>query len=87
MVAEPAGSMSSGSTSELSTRKDPGLLEQVDFKTFEMRIFPIGAKADQKVEIAYYQELETDHDCATYVYPLATVTRPGRSGNWLASAR
>ena len=24
------------------TRRDPGLLEQVDYKTFEMRIFPIG---------------------------------------------
>ena len=24
-----------------------------------------------------YQELDFDHDWATYVYPLATVTRPG----------
>lgn len=56
-------------------RIDPGLLEQVDYKTFEMRIFPIGAQADQKVQITYYQELEFDHDWATYVYPLATTTR------------
>jgi Ca-activated chloride channel family protein len=56
-------------------RRDPGLLEQVDYKTFEMRIFPIAARADQKVEIIYYQELNVDHDQATYVYPLATVTR------------
>ena len=53
-------------------RRDPGLLEQVDFKTFEMRIFPIAAQAEQRVEIAYYQELNFDHDWATYVYPLAT---------------
>lgn len=58
-------------------RRDPGLLEQVDYRTFEMRIFPIGAEADQKVEITYYQELDYDHDTATYVYPLATVTRKG----------
>jgi len=58
-------------------RRDPGLLEQVDYKTFEMRIFPIPAGADQRVEIAYYQELEFDHDWATYVYPLATVTQKG----------
>ena len=58
-------------------RRDPGLLEQSDFRTFEMRIFPIGADADQKVEITYYQELDFDHDTATYVYPLATVTRKG----------
>jgi Ca-activated chloride channel family protein len=58
-------------------RRDPGLLEQVDYRTFEMRIFPIGPEADQKVEITYYQELDYDHDTATYVYPLATVTRQG----------
>lgn len=56
-------------------RRDPGLLEQKDYKTFEMRIFPIGPKADQKVQICYYQELDYDHDWATYVYPLATQTR------------
>ncbi len=59
-----------------SRRRDPGLLEQVDYKTFEMRIFPIGPGAEQRVEITYYQELDVDHDQATYVYPLATVTRP-----------
>ncbi|HVS00302.1 MAG TPA: VIT and VWA domain-containing protein, partial [Thermoanaerobaculia bacterium] len=57
------------------TQKDPGLLEQTDFKTFEMRIFPIAAQAEQRVRITYYQELDFDHDWATYVYPLATDTR------------
>lgn len=57
------------------TRRDPGLLEQVDFKSFEMRIFPIAAQAEQRVKVTYYQELEFDHDWAVYVYPLATVTR------------
>jgi Ca-activated chloride channel family protein len=57
------------------TRKDPGLLEQTDFKTFEMRIFPIAPRAEQRVQITYYQELDFDHDWATYVYPLATDTR------------
>lgn len=58
-------------------QRDPGLLEQVDFKTFEMRIFPIAARAQQKVALTYYQELEFDGDRATYVYPLATSPRPG----------
>lgn len=53
-------------------RKDPGLLEQTDYKTFEMRIFPIAPDARQKIQITYYQELEVDHDWVTYVYPLAT---------------
>jgi Ca-activated chloride channel family protein len=56
-------------------RRDPGLLEQVDYRTFEMRIFPIAARAEQRVQVVYYQELNVDHDWATYVYPLATQTR------------
>jgi len=58
-------------------RRDPGLLEQVDYKNFEMRIFPIGPQAEQRVQIIYYQELDYDHDWASYVYPLATAPRPG----------
>ncbi|MHB8788448.1 MAG: VIT domain-containing protein [Desulfobulbaceae bacterium] len=58
-------------------RKDPGLLEQTNYKTFEMRIFPIAPKAEQRVQITYYQELDFDNDWATYVYPLATTTRTG----------
>jgi Ca-activated chloride channel family protein len=58
-------------------RRDPGLLEQVDYKNFELRIFPIGPEAKQKVQITYYQELEYDNDWATYVYPLATLPRGG----------
>jgi len=60
-------------------RKDPGLLEQKDYKTFEMRIFPIGPGADQKVRLRYYQELEVDDDIATYVYPLSTTTTGARA--------
>ena len=56
-------------------RRDPGLLEQTDYKTFEMRIFPIAPKAQQKVRITYYQELDYDNDWVTYVYPLATQSR------------
>ncbi|MBX9788208.1 MAG: VIT and VWA domain-containing protein [Pirellulales bacterium] len=55
-------------------KRDPGLLEQVDYKRFEMRICPIAAGAEQKVRVVYYQELEFDHDRASYTYPLATNT-------------
>ena len=54
------------------TRRDPGLLEQTDYKTFEMRIFPIGPRAEQTVKIRYYQEVDCDNDWVTYVYPLST---------------
>ncbi|MEM8732671.1 MAG: VIT domain-containing protein [Planctomycetota bacterium] len=55
-------------------RRDPGLLEQVDYKTFELRVFPIAAGAEQPISITYYQRLDFDHNQATYVYPLATNT-------------
>ncbi len=51
-------------------RVDPGLLEQKDYKTFEMRIFPIGPKAAQKVQIAYYQELDVAPQAVFLYCPL-----------------
>lgn len=57
------------------TKRDPGLLEQVDFKTFELRVFPIAPGAEQDIKVTYCQQLDFDHDNATYVYPLATTTR------------
>jgi hypothetical protein len=57
------------------TKKDPGLLEQVDYKMFEMRVFPIQPNAEQHIKVTYYQPLDFDHDTATYVYPLATSTQ------------
>lgn len=68
------------------TRRDPGLLEQVDYKRFEMRIFPIPARAEQKVMVTYYQELDVDHDWATYVYPLATAA-DGRKADQRTTGR
>jgi len=57
------------------TKKDPGLLEQVDYKMFEMRVFPIQPHAQQHIKVTYYQPLDFDHDTATYVYPMATSAR------------
>ncbi len=56
-------------------RRDPGLLEQVDYKTFELRVFPIAAGAQQRISITYYQQLDFDHNQITYVYPLATTSK------------
>ena len=58
-----------------AVKRDPGLLEQVDYKTFELRIFPIPAGADQHIKVTYCQQLDFDHNNATWVYPLATTTR------------
>lgn len=58
-----------------TTRRDPGLLEQVDYKSFELRVFPIAAGAEQHLSITYSQQLDFDHNSASYVYPLATTTK------------
>ncbi|MCX7400273.1 MAG: VIT and VWA domain-containing protein [Planctomycetales bacterium] len=58
-----------------TVKRDPGLLEQVDYKTFELRIFPIPAGADQHIKVTYCQQLDFDHNNATWVYPLSTTTR------------
>ena len=62
-----------------AVKRDPGLLEQIDYKQFEMRIFPIPAGAEQRIRIEYYQALDVDHDWATYIYPLATETKGGQA--------
>lgn len=51
--------------------KDPGLLEQKDFKTFELRIYPIFANAEQRIRLVYHQPVQVDDDWSTYTYPLA----------------
>ena len=60
-----------------TVKRDPGLLEQVDYKTFELRIFPIPAGADQHIKVTYCQQLDFDHNNAKWVYPLSTTTRKG----------
>ena len=57
------------------TKRDPGLLEQVNYKTFEMRVFPIQPKAEQHIKVVYYQPLDVDADWTNYVFPLATSTK------------
>jgi len=58
-----------------SQKQDPGLLEQSDYRTFDLRVFPINPISRQKIQITYYQELDSDEDWMTYVYPLASNAR------------
>jgi Ca-activated chloride channel family protein len=60
-----------------SQRRDPGLLEQVSYKLFEVRVFPVPANGTQKMQIAYYQPVEYDTGVGTYVYPMESKTRTG----------
>ncbi|HEX3358197.1 MAG TPA: VIT and VWA domain-containing protein, partial [Tepidisphaeraceae bacterium] len=58
-----------------SENHSPGILEQSDYRTFELRIFPIPANGTQKIQVTYYQEIDGDGQWTTYVYPLASNAR------------
>jgi len=50
---------------------DPALLEWMPGGLFKCRIFPIEARSDKRIIIAYTQALSAFDGRATYVYPLA----------------
>lgn len=52
--------------------RDPALLEYVDRKAVQARIFPIPPKGERRVELEYTQALPAENGLVRYVYPLNT---------------
>ncbi len=52
--------------------RDPALLEYVNRNTFKLRIYPIPAHGEKRVEITYTETLKYDFGMVRYVYPLNT---------------
>ena len=52
--------------------EDPGLVEYMDGTLFQARIFPVPARGDQKVEIAFAQVLDKTGSVRRLLYPLKT---------------
>jgi Ca-activated chloride channel family protein len=52
--------------------RDPGLVEYVDGRIFQARIFPVPANGTQRVELTFAQVLERQGDLQRLVYPLRT---------------
>ncbi|KXF82252.1 VIT and vWA domain-containing protein [Enterovibrio coralii] len=46
------------------------ITEKDDFKTFEMRVFPVQPNQSVKVKLVYLQDALTDHGIGRYVYPM-----------------
>lgn len=51
--------------------KDPGLLELIDTRLFRVKIYPIPAYGDQKVEIEYTQVLKSNKGLTEYSYSMS----------------
>ncbi len=52
--------------------KDPALLEYMDRNLFKLRIYPIPARGERRVELTYTETLKYDFGTVKYVYPLDT---------------
>jgi Ca-activated chloride channel family protein len=60
--------------------QDPGLLEYIGNDLLSMKVFPVPAKGDQKVELSFTSVAKKDNEIVEYVYPLKT---DGKSTNTL----
>src|SRR5215208_5070137 len=59
-------------TSIVRRTQDPGLLEYMDHNLFRLKVFPVPAKADQKVTLSYTSVAPKEGNLVEYVYPLKT---------------
>ena len=50
--------------------QDPGLLEYIDSDVFRARVFPVPARGEQKIELAFSQVLDFSGGLYHYRYPL-----------------
>ncbi|MBI1747337.1 MAG: VWA domain-containing protein [Acidobacteria bacterium] len=55
--------------------RDPGLLEYVGQNLFQAHIYPVPARGEKKIELAYSQILKAESGMVSYRYPLSSGTR------------
>jgi Ca-activated chloride channel homolog len=53
-------------------RRDPALLEYAGRGMYRMRIYPIPARGEVRIQIEYEQTLKSDNGTVEYIYPLNT---------------
>jgi len=59
-------------TSIVRRTQDPGLLEYLGDRLFQLKVFPIAPRSDQKVTLSYTSVADRAADLVEYVYPLKT---------------
>ena len=59
-------------TQQWTIPKDPGLVEEVSYREFQVTIFPVPANGTQRVRLLYYEYLKAEEGRLTYLYPMET---------------
>ncbi|MDI6774268.1 MAG: VIT domain-containing protein [Verrucomicrobiota bacterium] len=59
--------------------KDPGLLEHLSGNLFRVNIYPMPKNGEQRIEIAYSQNLAFEGGLYSFVYPLKTSEKASRT--------
>jgi len=59
--------------------RDPGLLEYIDNQLLKMRVYPIPARGEQRIEVSYTQQLDYEGGTYKMVYPLHTTKAASRT--------
>lgn len=59
--------------------RDPGLVEWMDRDLFQVRIFPVPARGEQRLRVKYAQPLETLAGTYRLIYPLRTASQAART--------
>jgi Ca-activated chloride channel family protein len=55
---------------EKQAGRETGLAEQDDYRTFDIRVWPVRASSDVQVRLAYIQPVKLDTGIGRYLYPL-----------------
>jgi len=59
--------------------RDPALLEYLDSRLFQVKVYPVPARARQKIELEFTQLLPRDGELNRYEYPLRTTGEAART--------
>ncbi|MCP4451124.1 MAG: VWA domain-containing protein, partial [Planctomycetes bacterium] len=54
-----------------SQGRETALADKNDYKTFDVKIYPVKAQAETRVRLVYYQPLDIDSNVGRYLYPMA----------------
>ena len=54
-----------------SQGRETALAQKDDYKTFDVKVYPVKAQAQTRVRLVYYQPLDIDANVGRYLYPMA----------------